>query len=218
MLIKTQIVRHLQQWLDLQWQKGNRSPTVIYLAFGSMARLVPEQIGQIALAFTSYPLIWSLKANLHAYLPSAFIDDPLHLILDWTPQRLILSHSSIRLFISHGGWNSVLESMWAGKPTLVWPMFADQFINGYRLEYDFGTGRCIQNAKVGGHQRVILSDELAQYLTQMFDREKEYIARAQEVQQIIIHSRQNTSQQYFDEIIKIIDDRVTIETNGHSEL
>jgi hypothetical protein len=41
-------------------------------------------------------------------------------------QPEILQHQSVRGFLSHCGWNSVLESVAAGVPLAVWPMQADQ--------------------------------------------------------------------------------------------
>jgi len=44
-------------------------------------------------------------------------------------QLEILNHSSVQGFLSHCGWNSILESVVAGVPLAVWPMHADQPFN-----------------------------------------------------------------------------------------
>ncbi|PON52027.1 UDP-glucuronosyl/UDP-glucosyltransferase [Trema orientale] len=41
----------------------------------------------------------------------------------------ILTHKSVQGFLSHCGWNSVLESISAGVPILTWPMMAEQSQN-----------------------------------------------------------------------------------------
>ena len=48
---------------------------------------------------------------------------------EWVDQLEILKHQSVRGFLSHCGWNSVLESVAAGVPLAVWPMHADQPFN-----------------------------------------------------------------------------------------
>jgi UDP:flavonoid glycosyltransferase YjiC (YdhE family) len=47
----------------------------------------------------------------------------------WVPQRRILNHVAIGGFVTHCGWNSILESVCAGIPMLTWPFWADQNMN-----------------------------------------------------------------------------------------
>ncbi|MBJ7472181.1 MAG: hypothetical protein JHD16_12820 [Solirubrobacteraceae bacterium] len=48
------------------------------------------------------------------------------------PQLLILDHAKV--FVTHGGMNSVHESLWRGVPMVVFPQAADQPIVGDRLK------------------------------------------------------------------------------------
>lgn len=50
-------------------------------------------------------------------------------IRGWAPQAVILFHPSVGGFVTHCGWNSVLEGVTAGLPAICWPHFADQFMN-----------------------------------------------------------------------------------------
>ncbi|WP_290146278.1 glycosyltransferase, partial [uncultured Dubosiella sp.] len=53
-------------------------------------------------------------------------------ISEWIPQRYVLSHSS--LFITSGGQNSILESIYYEVPMLITPMTSEQRINGIIAE------------------------------------------------------------------------------------
>ncbi|KAJ4785494.1 Glycosyltransferase [Rhynchospora pubera] len=47
----------------------------------------------------------------------------------WVPQVAILAHAATGAFMTHCGWNSLLESTAAGVPMLTWPFAAEQFVN-----------------------------------------------------------------------------------------
>jgi soyasapogenol B glucuronide galactosyltransferase len=52
-----------------------------------------------------------------------------YLIWGWAPQLVILEHSAIGAVVTHCGWNTTLESVYAGLPMVTWPLFAEQFYN-----------------------------------------------------------------------------------------
>jgi len=213
-LISDSVNQHafIKQWLDAHWEKANRSPCVIYIAFGSWVSIDLKQLIQITNALKPYTFIWSLKSKLHPFISSLKIDLQRHLLLDWAPQRTILSHPAVRLFISHGGWNSLLESMLAGKPILIWPFFADQILNGYRIEHEFRTGRCMENT-----QKLVISEKITLLLKGMFVREVEYFEQARQIKQIISVAKENSSRIYFEEIIRIIDKQLMITSNTNKK-
>lgn len=58
--------------------------------------------------------------------------------------RFIVGHSNVRLFISHGGLLSTIETIYHGKPVLAIPIFGDQPSNaqqmvdaGFALRHDY---------------------------------------------------------------------------------
>ncbi|OBZ83696.1 UDP-glucuronosyltransferase 3A2 [Choanephora cucurbitarum] len=55
-------------------------------------------------------------------------------MVTWSPQMSLLLHPSVRLFVSHGGFASISESIFAGKPMLLFPFFGDQPTNAMWLE------------------------------------------------------------------------------------
>ncbi|KAI8887256.1 glycosyltransferase family 1 protein [Backusella circina FSU 941] len=61
-------------------------------------------------------------------------------LVKWSPQTAILFHPSSVLFISHGGFNSWCESLYAGVPMAMVPFYGDQN----------GNAMLNEKAKVGG--------------------------------------------------------------------
>ncbi|KAF3457392.1 hypothetical protein FNV43_RR02049 [Rhamnella rubrinervis] len=152
------------QWLNLQ--KPN---SVIYISFGSQNTIGKTQMMELAtgLGKSGRPFIWvirpplgfDIKGEFRAeWLPLGFeervTERKLGLIVrNWAPQLEILGHESTGLFLSHCGWNSVMESLSQGVPIMGWPMAAEQAYNSKMLEEEMGVSvelsRGVQSAIVG---------------------------------------------------------------------
>ncbi|KAG6547226.1 hypothetical protein Mapa_011162 [Marchantia paleacea] len=127
----------------MQWLDSRPTQSVVYICFGSLVRFSPEQISELALALeaSEQSFLWVLSrgvggeafSNLEEVLPPKFQARTRErgMIVDgWVPQQQILAHPSIGGFVTHCGWNSVIESITSGVPMIAWPqMNNDQFIN-----------------------------------------------------------------------------------------
>ncbi|XVF51780.1 hypothetical protein PTKIN_Ptkin04bG0212100 [Pterospermum kingtungense] len=121
----------------LSWLNKQTAGSVIYVAFGSIAILSPQQLDELALGLElcGHPFLWVVRSNLirgsSTKFPEGFekrVADH-GKIVEWAPQEKVLAHPSVACFLSHCGWNSTMESLSMGVPFLCWPYFADQFQN-----------------------------------------------------------------------------------------
>ncbi|CAN6979388.1 unnamed protein product [Brassica oleracea var. botrytis] len=125
----------LMKWLD-----GQPEGSVVFLCFGSMGRLRGDQVKEIArgLELCQCRFLWSLRTEEVANedpLPEGFLDRVRGrgVICGWSPQVEILAHKAVGSFVSHCGWNSIVESLWFGVPTVTWPMYAEQQLNAFMM-------------------------------------------------------------------------------------
>ncbi|KAL4191993.1 hypothetical protein AMTRI_Chr06g170080 [Amborella trichopoda] len=131
-------------WLDM-FERG----TVVYACFGSMCRFESDQLAEIGLGLeaTGRPFIWVVRETTEPLGSISGLDgfeervkDRGLVIRGWAAQVLILSHESVGAFITHGGWNSVLEGVSSGLAMVTWPLSAEQFINAKMVSEVMGIG------------------------------------------------------------------------------
>ncbi|KAH9295170.1 hypothetical protein KI387_038758 [Taxus chinensis] len=129
------------EWLDRQ------PASVIFVAFGSGGFLAAEQARELALGLEDSGLrfLWVVRTppglSLSGFLPPGFETRTNSRGLvwsSWAPQTAVLSHPSTGGFVSHCGWNSVLESVSCGVPLIAWPLVADQKTSAFCLVNEIG--------------------------------------------------------------------------------
>nr|XP_016474099.1 PREDICTED: beta-D-glucosyl crocetin beta-1,6-glucosyltransferase-like [Nicotiana tabacum] len=99
------------------------------------------------------------KLKLEQALPQGFfkkVGERGMVVEDWAPQAKILGNPNIGGFVSHCGWNSVMESMKLGVPIIAMPMHLDQPLNT-RLVEEVGVGLEVVRDKDGKLDREKIS-------------------------------------------------------------
>ncbi|KAJ0775629.1 putative flavonol 3-O-glucosyltransferase [Helianthus annuus] len=130
----------------IKWLDSQPPSSVVVLCFGSMGSFSEVQVKEIALGLeqSGHRFMWSLcltpsKEQLlddpRELLPDGFLERTVGIgkVIGWAPQVSLLSHEAVGGFVSHCGWNSMLESLWFGVPTATWPMYAEQQLNAFEM-------------------------------------------------------------------------------------
>ncbi|KAL2941371.1 7-deoxyloganetic acid glucosyltransferase [Bienertia sinuspersici] len=129
-----EVDRSCISWLD---QKPDKS--VVYVSFGSLTTLTKDQLMEFwaGLVQSKKYFLWVIRPNLIiGNDPSSPTKDELlegtkkrGYMVEWAPQDEVLAHRAVGGFLTHSGWNSILESIMTRVPMLCWPYFADQQVN-----------------------------------------------------------------------------------------
>ncbi|CAK9181137.1 unnamed protein product, partial [Ilex paraguariensis] len=119
----------------IEWLNQRDCSSVIYISFGSILDTSGKDMECIATALknTKRPFLWVVKPPDSAVkegdpqLPLGFSEDTKDqgLMVQWSPQTKVLAHQSVGCFLSHCGWNSLLEAITAGVPVLAYPKWTD---------------------------------------------------------------------------------------------
>ncbi|CAA0829403.1 UDP-glycosyltransferase 71B1 [Striga hermonthica] len=135
------------KWLDEQ-----PDSSVVFVCFGSIHCFEAGQAKEIAegLEKSGQRFVWSLRKPPPAggtlefpgeyedpgeVLPEGFLErtSGVGKVIGWAPQLAVLAHQAVGGFVSHCGWNSVLESVRGGVPIAAWPLAAEQQANAFQL-------------------------------------------------------------------------------------
>ncbi|KAH7278673.1 hypothetical protein KP509_38G051900 [Ceratopteris richardii] len=161
----------------LQWLNLHQPRSVLYISLGSLITIETQSALEIAMALEAcnVPFLWVLRSSdTHTGLPLR--DSHLGKIVQWTSQLKVLSHEAIGGFLTHCGWNSVLESISHGVPIIAWPHVMDQITNCWYQVEKWRAGVRLEGGSNGGVAR--LSVEKAVRLLMQENEGKEMRARA----------------------------------------
>ncbi|KAI7756366.1 hypothetical protein M8C21_011108 [Ambrosia artemisiifolia] len=140
----------------LDWLKGQPKSSVLLLCFGSRGWFGVDQVREIAVALerSGCRFIWSLRrpspeehkgfpgdyTDYSEVLPDGFLErtDGKGKVVGWVPQAEVLDDVATGGFVSHCGWNSILESLWYGVPVATWPIYAEQQLDAFQMVKDLG--------------------------------------------------------------------------------
>jgi hypothetical protein len=121
---------------------------------------------------TSSKTTYSVKELFDGKYPNIRFDN-------WAPQIALITHPSTHVFVTHGGYGSCIESMYAGVRMVLFPSYANQF----------GNAMSIQRANLGVSIRLPISsnkltEEIKRVVSDKDGKIKDSLKRMQAIVQI----------------------------------
>ncbi|KAI3990108.1 hypothetical protein MKX01_018769 [Papaver californicum] len=168
----------------IKWLDEQKDGSVVYVSFGTQAEVSDSQLDEVihGLGMSNHPFIfvirskkWVFPEGLEGTLKGRGL-----VVREWVNQRRILSHKVIGGFLSHCGWNSVLESIPCQVPLLVWPMMAEKPLNARIVVDGFGIGVKVPmgtTCKVGDEIVVVGREDICKGVDELMKSEKGMRAR-----------------------------------------
>ncbi|KAH0469501.1 hypothetical protein IEQ34_001059 [Dendrobium chrysotoxum] len=192
---ESETLTRICEWLDEQ-----KESSVIYVAFGSEAILTRQQIDEIALGLekSGSPFFWVLRVDSP---PQGFEERTVGrglVWMGWAPQARLLAHRAVGGFLTHGGWNSVVEGLVVGVPMVVLPMVFEQGLNARHLVesgYAVEVARNDEDGSFSGEEiarklRIVMVEEEGEELRKKARKGKE------------VFGSEKLQEDYLDELVK----------------
>ncbi|KAL2498837.1 UDP-glycosyltransferase 85A2 [Abeliophyllum distichum] len=120
-----------------EWLDSRKPESVVYVNYGSVTTMTGTHFQEFAwgLANSKQPFLWIVRPDVvkgeSAMLPEELLEEikDRGLLISWCAQDQVLEHPAVGSFLTHCGWNSMVETICAGVPVICWPFFADQQTN-----------------------------------------------------------------------------------------
>ncbi|KAG6535420.1 scopoletin glucosyltransferase-like [Zingiber officinale] len=162
----------------LSWLSEQKPSSVVYACFGSWSQFSGEQLREMALGLEAagHPFLWVVReADGTEWMPHGFeqrVKGRGLVLRGWAPQVELLSHAAVGAFVTHCGWNSILEGVSAGLPMVTWPIGTEQFMNEKlvveRLRIGVKASDSIRSA-MDPNRTIVKATELARAIGSIMD-------------------------------------------------
>nr|UYE91535.1 putative glycosyltransferase [Anoectochilus roxburghii] len=158
-------VSSVDKKLLFQWLDGQEVGSVVLVSFGSTVRHSMAQLMELGygLEASGRTFVWMVKevaegsdSGMEDWVAEfeKKVEGRGMVIRGWAPQTLILEHAAVGGFLTHCGWNSILEAVAAGVVMATWPCFWDQFLNE-----SFVVDVLMTGVSVGAVERMMMEAE-----------------------------------------------------------
>uniref|UniRef100_J3L516 Uncharacterized protein n=1 Tax=Oryza brachyantha TaxID=4533 RepID=J3L516_ORYBR len=150
----TKLIDYLT-WLDSQPEKS-----VLYVSLGSFVSVSSSQLDEIALGLTTSEVkfLWIFR-DQSTKVRELVGNSNRGMILPWCDQLKVLCHPSVGGFLTHCGFNSTMEAVFAGVPMITLPLFFDQPVDGRLIVEEWKIGVKLRDST--DKDRLIRREEIA---------------------------------------------------------
>ncbi|ETN41579.1 uncharacterized protein HMPREF1541_03515 [Cyphellophora europaea CBS 101466] len=161
----------------IQFLDAHQPKSVVYIALGSHVELEQWQAEAIIKNLRKHNVRWILLyRNDTQSMRQALGGDDIHdgVVTPWAPQLEIMMHSAIKCVLSHGGFGTMVEGVYAGQCFITSPCASDQFIDSkvmLNLGISLGTLAVNKHVSVAQMPKMvpIWSDDSGKHVEKLFD-------------------------------------------------
>lgn len=202
-----------------EWLKSKPPGSVLYVSFGSFVHTNKHVIQEIArgLRLSEVYFIWAIRPMIAGpieegdILPVGFENQVKDrgLIVPWCNQLNVLSNPAVGGFLTHCGWNSVLESVWCGVPMICFPSIYDQPTNRKLVVDDWKVGINLRDGESLDGEEV--SEKINKLMT------SNHVKNEMKKVTTILHNallKDGSSERNLDQFLKDLEDKIRLKKDA----
>ena len=124
----------LDSWID------QSDLDIVYISLGTQASIDVDSLLKFCEKVRhqkQYRIIWSLSSSLFTIAEEHNLLSQIRgdlFLSNYLPQYKLLGHAKVKYFVTHGGIGSLIDLVKQKVPSVVIPLFADQFSNAIKME------------------------------------------------------------------------------------
>ncbi|KAL2472373.1 UDP-glycosyltransferase 86A1 [Abeliophyllum distichum] len=205
------------------WLDSKPPSSVLYVSFGSLDQTSEQIIQEIAhgLLLSKLSFIWVVRKDIVSsndtdVLPVGFVEKirDQGLVVEWCNQNMVLSHPAIGGFLTHCGWNSILESIWCGVPMICYPLASDQptnrklVVDDWKIGINLCNGESVTRKEVAEKIHNLMSGTISDELGMEIKKVRTILQNALAVD--------GSSEKFFDQFIKDLKAKIQVKSQDIS--
>nr|AFJ53016.1 UDP-glycosyltransferase 1 [Linum usitatissimum] len=193
------------------WLESQPEGSVLYVSLGSFLSISSKQIDELAegLLVSSVRFLWVVRGDQTERARERCGEKGM--VVPWCDQMKVLNHCSVGGFLTHCGWNSMLEAIYCGVAMLTFPLIFDQVPNSRRIVEKWKVGwRLKRDVAETEEDELVNREEICDTVTRFMDGEesevKEMRKRGKELREVCrgAIAEGGSSDKNLDEFIKEI--------------
>ncbi|KAK9062515.1 hypothetical protein SSX86_019702 [Deinandra increscens subsp. villosa] len=134
----------------IKWLNTKPKSSVVYASFGTLSSLTTDEAEEMAsgLLESGRPFLWVMRDSVK--LKNIEVIKKQGMIVSWCSQVEVLNHQAVGCFLTHCGWNSTMEALASGVPTVAFAQWSDQTTIAKMIEDVWKTGVKVKRREEDG--------------------------------------------------------------------
>ncbi|XP_039136165.1 UDP-glycosyltransferase 87A2-like [Dioscorea cayenensis subsp. rotundata] len=154
-----------------KWLDSKPCNSVLYVSLGSFMPISRAQLDEMVHGLNASGVFFLLVVRGEEFQRVAELCKNTGFVLQWCDQFSVLCHDSVGGFLTHCGWNSTLEAIYAGVPMLTFPLVWDQLPNSKLIVDKWKVG--LRLKVEGKEEEIVGREEIARIACQLMDSDSE---------------------------------------------